>query len=201
MNQPFAFNFLFRIDAGQVVRGDGLTFVLLAEPGLGQAGSGLGYQGLSGVAFAIDTFNFESEPESPSLQILKDGVVNPPHAFFETTLGNGIRAGEWAASVSYTPSGNSDETGTLLGTISHGTLGLYSVSAEVDMSLVGNAVFDGDGFYIGREVFYGFTAANGLADDGHLILTAVPEPSTYVTVLAGLGLLGWRLRRRRAPQA
>jgi hypothetical protein len=193
-NQAFAFDFHFFIPVSQGLRGDGLTFTLSDTAGVGGAGSGLGYDGLSSasVAFAIDTFHFSGEPVSPSLQILAGGSVTPL-AFNETGLGDAIRDPDfqWYASVQYTPSGLNDNAGTLTGTIDHLNLGTFSVSAQVNFADLG---------LVGTPVFYGFTAANGLATDGHFVTSAVavvPEPGSWAMSLAGLGCLGLIAQRRR----
>ncbi len=191
-NQAFSFSFHFFIPASDQLRGDGMTFVLSDAPGLGGAGSGLGYEGLSSasVAFAIDTFHFDGEPVSPSLQILAGGSVTPLAAT-ETGLGDTIRDPnfQWTATVHYLPSGNDDQTGTLTGTIDHLNLGSFSVGASVDFSGLA-----------GLPVYYGFTASNGLATDGHFVTSAVPvpEPQSWMLMLAGGLLLGWWSRRRLA---
>lgn len=211
LNQPFSISFPFQISPGTVARGDGMTFVLASAAGVGSGGSGLGYEGLNGVAFAIDTFDFGTpEPVSPSLQILTGGSVTPV-ASTETELGDNIWSGDppyapyqWFGTVSYTPSGNSDQLGTLTGSIWQPAFGTYdgleiSVSAPVDMSALGGDVFDPDtNAYLGRSLYYGFTAGNGLADDGHMVTSAVavPEPASMVILLAGLGLMGSTARRR-----
>jgi hypothetical protein len=202
-NQPFEFAFPFFIAAGSVLRGDGMAFVLASQPQLGDAGSGLGYAGLDGVAFAVDTFHFNGEPVSPSLQILAGGEVGAPLAFSETGLGDTIRdpALQWIGSLSYLPSGHGDETGTLTGAITRPDLGTFSVmAADVPMSAFGVAVLDPDTLaVIGRQVYYGFSAANGLADDGHFVTSAVPvpEPQTYAMLLAGMLLMGVMVQRRQ----
>ena len=189
-NQAFSFDFNFFIPAGTVLRGDGMTFTLTDTPGLGGAGSGLGYEGFTGasIAFAIDTFHFEGEPVSPSLQILQSGSTTPL-AYTETGLGDDVRdAGwQWRATVDFTPSGNDDEMGTLTGSITRPDFGTFSVSADVNLS------------GLGHTVYYGFTASNGLADDGHFVTSAVPvpEPETWAMLLAGLGLVGVSTRRAR----
>lgn len=194
-NQAFHFDFNFFIPVNASgTRGDGLTFTLATMPGLGSAGSGLGYDGLDShsVAFAIDTFHFPSETESPSLQILQAGSVTPL-AVTETGLGDAIRDPDfqWYASVDYAPSGNNDQSGLLTGTIYHFNLGTYSVSAAVDFAALGME---------GSPVYYGFTASGGLADDGHIITSAVPvpvpEPDEWALLLAGLSVVGWTVRRR-----
>jgi hypothetical protein len=194
-NQAFAFDFHFFIPASQNLRGDGLTFTLSDTTGVGGTGSGLGYDGLSphSVAFAVDTFHFDGEPVSPSLQILAAGSV-APLAATETGLGDTIRDPnyQWYATVHYTPSGNGDNAGTLTGTIDHYNLGTYTVSAQVSFADLG---------LVGTPVFYGFTAANGLAQDGHFVTSAVavpvPEPGSWAMIVAGLSCLGLIARRRR----
>ncbi|MCP5280813.1 MAG: PEP-CTERM sorting domain-containing protein [Rhodoferax sp.] len=190
-DQSFSFDFHFFIPANGGLRGDGLTFVMADAPFVGGAGSGLGYDGAptGSVAFAIDTFNFTGEPESPSLQILQGGSV-VPLAYTETHLGDSIRDPnfQWYATVNYTPSGQDDLRGTFVGRIEHPDLGSFGVSSLVDFSDLAN-----------KPVYYGFTAGNGLATDGHFVTSAapVPEPQAYAMMLAGLGLMGWFARRRK----
>lgn len=211
LNQPFSISFPFQISPGTVARGDGLTFVLASTPGVGSGGSGLGYEGLNGVAFAVDTFDFGApDPVSPSLQILTGGSATPV-ASTETGLGDNIWSGDpprapyqWIGTVSYTPSGNSDQLGTLTGSIWQPPFGsysgTYSVSAPVDMSTLGSDVFDPDtNAYLGRSLYYGFTAGNGLADDGHMVTSAVAVPEPATMSLLALGVVAM-LRRRMAAK-
>jgi hypothetical protein len=201
-DQAFTITFDFYISPGTVVAGDGMTFVLTADdpsnvggdPIVPIGGSDLGYggSGLGGLAFAIDTFYFSGEPVAPSIQFLEHGSPTPI-AFTETGLTD-IRDPsffQWGAELSYLPSGNSDQLGMLTGTINQFIGGLtFSVSTAVDGNLLG---------LHGVPVYYGFTAGNGLADDGHHVSSAipVPEPETWAMLLAGLGLVGWRFHRAR----
>ena len=192
-NQAFVFDFHFFIPVSQGLRGDGLTFTLAGTPAVGTGGSGLGYEGLGtdSIAFAVDTFHFSGDPVSPSLQILKSGNVTPL-AFTETGLGDTLRDPnfQWRATVSYAPSGLGDNSGLLSGEILHANLGTFTVSAAVDFNAVG---------MVGNPVYYGFTASNGLATDGHFVTSAVPvpEPGTALLWLAGVGLMVQVARRRR----
>lgn len=198
-NQAFRFDFNWYITAGTApnnLRGDGLTFTLSTAPAVGGGGSDLGYAGQHGasVAMAIDTFNFDDEPASPSLQLLAGGSTTPL-AVTNTDLGDSIRDsdGQWFGSLAFNPSGNSDHAGVLVARIDHVTLGSFSVQTDVDFNALGLA---------GAAVFYGFTASNGAASDGHATswgaALPVPEPQTWAMLLAGLGAVGWMARRRAA---
>lgn len=192
-NQPFQFSFHFYIPTSTEVRGDGLTLTLSTTPGLGNAGSGLGYESLavSSVALAIDTFHFDGEPVSPSLQILAGGHITPLAAT-ETGLGDTIRDPnyQWRAVLDYLPSGLDDHAGTLTGTLEHIDLGTFTVTAPIDFLALD---------MVGAPVFWGFTASNGLATDGHIVDwgAPVPEPASALLMLGGAAWLGVRRRRIR----
>ncbi|MFN3716768.1 MAG: FxDxF family PEP-CTERM protein [Thiobacillus sp.] len=205
-NAAFQFDFRFFVAHGTTtaVQGDGLTFFMTGGiPALGNGGSDLGYggSGMSGYAVAVDTFNFGSEPQAVSVQVLGNGDV-APLAFTETGLPDIQPADyfQWFGTVVYTPSNNNDEMGSLDFSIFQGFTGnTYSVSfSGADFSGSEFDQYDIDSNYLGRGFYIGFTAGSGLADDGHFIgsLTPVPEPETWAMLLAGLGFVGWVARRR-----
>lgn len=195
-NEAFRFSFHFYIPVIEGIRGDGLTLTLASAPGLGNAGSGLSYEGLgvSSVALAIDTFHFGGEPVSPSLQILAGGSVTPLAAT-ETGLGDDIRDPDfqWYAQLEYVPSGLGDNAGTLTGTLEHINLGTFTVSAPIDFLALD---------LVGAPVYWGFTAANGLATDGHIVDwgAPVPEPAAVWLMLGGAACLVARRRRQGAAR-
>jgi len=124
------------------IRGDGLSFTLSSAPGLGGSGSGLGYEGLpaASLALAIDTFHFDGEPVSPSLQLLASGNTTPLVSV-ETGLGDSIRDpnSQWWGELAYTPSGLNDEAGELKGSIHHTDLGICrSVRSHFEYLAVGD---------------------------------------------------------------
>lgn len=206
-NQPFDFSFRFFVAHGSVEQGDGMTFFITGTPMLGHGGSDLGYGGssMNGYAFAVDTFNFSDEPEAVSVQILSDGSV-APLAFTETGLTDVQPANyfQWRGTVSYTPSGQDDEQGALAFSIYQAaTDTTYTVHwGTADWWNVAFDVYDSDSNFVGRGVHIGFSAGSGLADDGHYVgsLTPIPEPETWALMLAGLGLLGWRMHLTRQAQ-
>ncbi|MFO0687832.1 MAG: PEP-CTERM sorting domain-containing protein [Myxococcota bacterium] len=204
LNQPFTVYFYFFMAPGQVLSGDGMTFIMTSSaPALGVGGSDLGYggSGLDGFAFGIDTFSFGDEVQAPSIQILANGSSTPVAAV-PTGLPSLMDPTffTWVATVSYEPSGNEDETGTLTGRLdqAEGEL-VFTVSAPVDWSSTGQAVFDPTTEqYVGRKLRFGFSAGTGLADDGHFVLalTPAPEPGLAAMLLVGTAFLGSIARRR-----
>jgi hypothetical protein len=54
--------------------------------------------------------------------------------------------------------------------------------------------FAGVGSKITSVAFY--STQNAFETDNHAFITAVPEPETYAMLLAGLGMLGFMLRRK-----
>ncbi|MFL9711831.1 PEP-CTERM sorting domain-containing protein [Methylobacillus sp. Pita1] len=86
------------------------------------------------------------------------------------------------------------------------TDGIYFITLQlVELELQGNQLVLSDNGYLSSNPFY-LVLNNGLsASDAHHALhdlqdnlvVAVPEPSTYAMFLAGLGLMGWQLRRRQ----
>lgn len=204
LNEPFTVSFYFFMAPGQVLSGDGMTFIMTSSaPALGFGGSDLGYggSGLDGYAFGIDTFAFGDETQAPSLEILEGGSATPI-ASVATGLPSLMDPSffTWVGTVSYEPSGNEDETGTLTGRLdqAEGEL-VFTVSAPVDWSNTGQAVFDPETEqYVGRNLRFGFSAATGLSDDGHFVLglEPLPEPALAAMLFAGTTFLGSVARRR-----
>lgn len=64
-----------------------------------------------------------------------------------------------------------------------------------------------NGLLTGRNLTYAYAACSGPCPGDHVYATAasflvtggVPEPGTWVTLLVGIGAVGWAARRRRRP--
>jgi hypothetical protein len=82
-------------------------------------------------------------------------------------------------------------TGTLIGT-GTGTVG------KVDRFSVSNDVLGVGSYYL--QVGGNVLSTNGAHFDGNIALSPVPEPETYAMMLAGLGLVGFAARRRKAAK-
>ena len=140
-------------------------------------------------------------------------AVNPPGAVMYTYLGR-----EAAATNTFFNLGGSSQTITTASAV--GTTSLQSANGLLDFyftsSLNGTLVYNGfagnseptfaifNGGNSGYDYVLGFSdsgAAHDLDYDDMVIgVTAVPEPETYMMMLAGLGAMAFVARRRR-PQA
>ncbi len=176
--------FSFRIGQASIL-GDGLAFVLHNDPAgvaaLGNAGSGLGYEGLtSALAIEIDTFSFHNpedpQSEPPAIHVaLHTGGNDPVSSEGGSTVAFAIlnlpldRLGsDVNVAVTYVPP-DPDEPG------SEGNLQVWVEEQEMlnvdidlgnitDVGLDGDSIVDENGF-----MFMGFTASTGLADSTHVI--------------------------------
>ena len=116
----------------------------------------------------MDAFHFNGRAVSPACRCWRAAPVTPLAAT-ETGLGDNIRVinYQWFGAVHYTASGLGDSAGTFTGTIPTTSTTAASVSRPRWTCGAGLA---------GLPVYVGFTGANGLADDGHFITSAVPVP-------------------------
>ncbi|MEO8037774.1 MAG: PEP-CTERM sorting domain-containing protein [Betaproteobacteria bacterium] len=181
--QDFSANFSFSI-SGTPTIANGIAFVLQSggTSAIGSGGGGIGLEGLDAVASIIHTFGnnhvgFTGSGDPFSVQ-------DAP-----TDLG---------AAMSITG----------FQTVSYDSIGKM-------MFMTGIITVDGTDFEVsdvlsvdlearfGSSMYVGFTGATGSLSsdqritDFSLAPAPVPEPETYALMLAGLGLVGWQLRRRR----
>ncbi|UQV47887.1 PEP-CTERM sorting domain-containing protein [Janthinobacterium lividum] len=76
------------------------------------------------------------------------------------------------------------------------TLGGISANGDQSVGLYVNA-WAGEGEKFTSIAFHS-TGQDAFESDNHAFITAVPEPETYAMLLAGLGLLGFVLRRKQS---
>ncbi len=203
----FSTQFQFQItNTGGIAPADGITFVLAASPtGLGGAGGGLGYVGVThSVAIEFDTF-FNGGIDSSNNHVAIDtgGNLNnlaSANAYGISSCGFGAGNGclsnghIWTANVAY--------DGSLL------NVSVSDPSEGSAFSAITNYTID-VGAELGTNTAYvGFTAGTGSGFESQNILnwkfsntavlppTSVPEPLTLA--LVGLGLFGICATRRKS---
>ncbi len=228
-SDTFSTRFQFRItDPGGADPADGITFVLAASPtGLGAAGYGLGYNGVSNsVAIEFDMYDngnvdslgfFPAEPDSGNHVAIDTGGAltdtNPVNVYGNASCGfatgtppqNPYTAAGcmsngdlWTATINYN---GADLSATLSDPAKGSAFTVYS-NYGIDI-----------GSYLGTDTAYvGFTGSTGAGYQNQDIVNwefantatlppTVPEPSTLPLFGAGLiclGILGVaRVRRRR----
>jgi len=221
----FSTQFQFRFTgAGGVDPADGITFVVAASPGgLGTAGYGMGYEGVTNsIAIELDTYNngipggslgyFPAEPNSSNHVALNvNGVLT--NSFATNVYGNGS-----CGFPGGTPAQNPNSAG---GCMSNGNL--WTATITYDGSLLNVSLRDpgmGTTFnalvdvpldlatILGTNTAYvGFTGSSGAGWENEdivnwrfsntRVLPGVPEPASWAMMLGGFGLIGGTLRSRR----
>lgn len=209
----FSTTFKFRMsNPGGIDPADGFTFVLSQNTtGLGNAGGGLGYEGVvNSVAIEFDIFNNGPQDNNSSNHIAVDinGVLGTigyanPSGVATCDFGVGVGAGcmangqEWTATIGY--------DGSLL------NVSLQEGAGPIQ-NLIVNLPIDIASALGGTSAFVGFTGGTGSGTADHDILSwklanttelaPVPEPATLGILGLGLAALGWsRASRGRARQA
>lgn len=187
-----AFEFKVTTDTGNPT--DGFTFLLQNDAAgfsaLGADGQGLGYVGLAPSVAVV------FRGRDPNLIGVITGGVDPadlstpfqPAGYYTGTEGEFYNRNAYAwidydattRNLSVYLSASSTKPGNVI------------MSTTVDVFAT-----------LGSQAYVGFSAGNGGAYGSQDILnwsftSPVPEPQTYAVLLAGLGLVGWRIRRRAA---
>ncbi|MCX7291619.1 PEP-CTERM sorting domain-containing protein [Janthinobacterium sp.] len=86
-----------------------------------------------------------------------------------------------------------DQSSTTLTGTQLASLAGDQANGDQSVGLYVNA-FAGEGSKITSVAFH--SSSNAFETDNHAFIAAVPEPETYAMLLAGLGLLGFMLRRK-----
>lgn len=110
-----------------------------------------------------------------------------------------------------TSSGGHSNRGTIFRLNAGGLTMLHSFAGRDGMQPFGDLVLDGSGTLFGTTIFGGASISNGLGGHGAIFrfsnaatagtfsgTPAVPEPASWAMLIAGFGLTGAALRRRRA---
>ena len=222
----FSTQFSFRFtDPGGVDPADGITFVLAALPtGLGASGNGMGYQGVANsVAIEFDTYN-NGNPASLGPVATEPNSSNHVAIDLDGALSNANAVNVYGISSCGFPGGTpSQSSNAVAGCMSNGDL--WTATITYDGSLLNvllsdpaegsvfnaiiNLPIDIASYLGGNTAYVGFTGSTGagweneditswqFADTPTLPPTGVPEPTTWATMILGLGLVGGMARRRR----
>lgn len=182
--EVFSTSFEFAITASNTFpMGDGLAFIIqdTGTSSIGFEGGGLGVLGLDAVAFVIQTWT------NNRVGFANNG--NPASA-----AAAGASLGAASALTGYLTITYAPEQTLLVATGE--IFGLASPYEIVTVTTVDLAQ------RFGPTVYLGFGSGTGGNYADHRItswtIEAIPEPETYALLLAGLGLVGWKLRHRTA---
>ncbi len=162
--------------------------------GAGYAGDTVAFASYSGTLnLAVGTFTQSVSPLSWNIDYTYGGTATDPTAWSDQSFN--INAGR-TISFAGGSSGSLNQTGTLVAgwnndtlSFNAGTTASFVVQGyQVDVTLLGltQPITGGDlGQQVPQEMSATFT------------VSAVPEPETYAMLLAGLGLMGFTVSRRR----
>jgi hypothetical protein len=187
----FSTSFSFSLkgdDSGKMADGIALVFQNIGSNVTGNAGGDVGYWNLGGHSGSAAVGSVIRSWDNNEYGISTDGVVQ------------GLNKASWNFGAL------NDVTGTqtitynatthvlsMTGSFSDGLGHTLNVSDSDTVDL--SAKF-------GSTMYVGFTGATGGADADQRItgfsVSAVPEPETYAMLMAGLGLVGFAARRRKA---
>lgn len=188
-SHSFNFNFAFSLaNKGSGYMADGITFALqnMGTQALGNQGGSLGYNGLNGVGSIIQTYS------NNHVGLNTNGNAYSPAAA-PTNLGL-AKLVTGSETVKYNAITN---VLSMIGELYVDNI-KYSINDTVGINLATK---------FGPTMYVGLTGATGASTAEQQITsfgmssvsstsTTVPEPGTYATLLAGLGLMGF-IRRRK----
>lgn len=188
--EDFSANFSFTIAASQdITIADGIAFVLQGggTGALGNGGGGIGFEGLDAVGSVIHTFG----NNHVGLNAFGD-PFSAPAAPIDPATAAPVDLGGAQLITGFQNVGYDAANGLLVMT---GAITVDGVEYEISDSLSVNLATR-----FGSTMYVGFTGATGSAWSDQRVnswsIAPVPEPESYALMIAGLGLVGWKLRRR-----
>jgi hypothetical protein len=184
---------------GTVLAGEGLVTSVAGATTI-DFNDGLLPGNYTGNVFTSDHPSYAAQPPNDLTAFYSVGVTNgqitPGVATFSGGLSYfGFYMGSPDAYNSVVFTMGDQSTVTLTGS-QIATLGSVSSNGDQSVGLYVNA-WAGEGAKFTSVAFHS-TGQDAFESDNHAFIAAVPEPETYAMLLAGLGLLGFMLRRKQS---
>jgi len=181
---------------GTVVAGEGMVSSQLGATTI-NFNDGLIPANYMGASLFTGTDSNHAAPPGDTSKYLSAGISSDQHTPVTATFAGGLSyfgfymgSPDPYNSVQYN---FSDHTSITMSGADLAALGATQANGNQSVGIYINA-FSGSGKSISSVSFA--SSSNAFETDNHALISAVPEPGTYAMLLAGLGLMGFMLRRK-----